>query len=201
MTDQELTEWTARRAELFPNLRIPSHANAAILHDTRGMDFDIAMQALKAYSEAKPYRGFWLTDWMRHYDKARTERGDRQTDSGLRAAAAAVAEREKDEQAIREQQAEIDAYRRLPPETIDRATKALENIGYQPDPRSRAWRFIVLAWSRGEDVEPYRVYPEPMQRKIAGSIRTLAEQISDLRGVIHAAELQIGLLERMRPAL
>lgn len=200
MTDEELKSWTDRRAVLFPNLKVPAHANAAIMHDTRKMDYDTAMAALEAYAVAKPYRGFWLADWMRHYDRARTERSERQTDSGLKAAAAALAERNEREQAIRDQQAEIAAYARLSPDVIERAMTELKDIGYHPDPRSRAWRFIVLAWDRGEDVGKYRVDREKVNGSISRTVRTISEQIADLRCLIASSETQLERLLAMSPA-
>jgi hypothetical protein len=199
MTKDELSAWIARRAELFPGLRIPAFAEAAIVHDTTPLEFDTAMVALEAYSREKPFRGFYLDGWMRHYAAAKAHRA--RTDSGRAAAAAAAREKDEDERALDDQRREWREYRALPADVIDRATKALHDIGYPPDETNRAWRFIVLAWHRGEDVERYRVHRDTFGKTISGSIRTIADQLADLREARSSIDRQIEWLTSMKAAV
>jgi hypothetical protein len=151
MTDDELRQWNDLRLQLFAGCKIPPHTLAAILHDARLLDFDRAMRALPIYRAAKPYRGFYVHDWARHYNQtsARTESQGR-TDGA--AARAAAAREEESNEVEREKLAEIRAYEAIPPAKRLEAREKLAHLGWPTVDGSRAWRIIVTMWHRGSDV-------------------------------------------------
>ena len=191
MTDEELKEWNDTRLRLFAGAKLPPHTLAAILHDARRLDFETAMRALPIYRAAKPYRGFYPIDWARHYDSVRTA-GGRTEVAPERAPAAADVRWEDDARA--DKRRELDAYRRLTAAQRDAAAKALAGWGYKPSDSSRAWRFIAVAWTRGEDVGPYRLHAELGSSLSERGYRTRAEQIQDAVELRDAAQQRIDTL-------
>lgn len=197
MTDDELKKWNEARLELFAGAKIPPHALAAILHDTRRMDFDRAMRALPIYRAARPYRGFYAVDWARHYEQTRTDDANAGRTDG--AAARAAAARLDDEQRVESDKlAEIARYRAIPPAVREDARVKLAGLGWPMRDESRAWRLIVIMWHRGEDVSSIlhpsklcRALPEEKERHRL----TRDETIRELRALIHGAQLRIEELE------
>jgi hypothetical protein len=195
MTNEELKEWNDTRLRLFAGAKLPPHTLAAILHDARRLDFDTAMRALPIYRAARPYRGFYPIDWARHYDQAR--RADGRTEVAQERAPAAVDEGAWREESKADQRREIDAYRRLSTEQREAAATALAGWGYQPSDSSRAWRFIAVAWTRGEDVGRYRLHRDLDAGPPERGYRTRAEQIDDAVALREVAQSRIDTLMAM----
>lgn len=194
MSDDELKLWNDERLRLFEGARIPPHALAAILHDTRNMDFARAMRALVIYRAAKPYRGFYAVDWARHYNMTAP------ADAGGtgRAASRAPAPREEDhierERVAADKAREIERYNALPASTREEARAALAHLGWEINDHSRAWRILVLRWSAGEDVSgclhPSRLCSAlPERRERAQASRD--QIVSELRVMLESVRAQL----------
>jgi hypothetical protein len=197
VNDEELKRWNDARLELFAGAKLPPHALAAILHDTRRMEYDRAIRALAAYRAERPYRGFYAVDWARHYNATRPLSAASDRTDGGGTAAASRREDEQRELSDRDKAIEIRDYNALTPAVRDQARTELASLGWPMRDHSRAWRIIVLNWARGVDVSAW-LHPSRLCKALpdAKSVTVSREELRrELLALIQGAHMRIEELE------
>lgn len=147
MTDGEMKAWHDQRESLFPT-RIPYSAIASINQQLPKLEFQRASAALTAYSQEKPYRGFYMTRFHVHYERQPSA----VTDAPERAAPPGNDEGEDSHYAERR---EREAYAALPSDFIEACQRKYSDWGWPIG--SRAWRLICLDAYVGRDVSRYKI--------------------------------------------
>ena len=196
MTDEELCQWNDLRLRLFAGCKLPPNLLAAILHDARRLDFDRAMRALPIYRAAKPYKGFYVHDWIKHYDQTRALPESQGRTDGAAARAAAAREEEFIE-VERQKLAEARDYAAIPPAKRLQAREELAYLGWPTVDSSRAWRIIVTMWHRGEDVSGL-LHPSKLCERLPekkDSMVSRAELRRELVALIDGATRRIAELD------
>ena len=162
------------------------------------MDFDRAMRALAAYRAQRPYRGFYAVDWARHYEATRPPAAAADRTDGGGTAAASRREDQQREFAELDKADEIRQYNALSAAVRVQARVVLSHLGWPMRDESRAWRLIVLEWSKGTDVSGW-LHPSRLCQAMpnASDRHTVSksELIGELRALIKGAQNRIEELE------
>jgi hypothetical protein len=155
MDEPAIRRWHQRREALFP-VKLPYSALTVINTQLPKLEEDTAMTALQLYSEAKPYRGFYMLKYMTHYERALTAERDppfSRTDSAPKGAAAAATNDGGDD--IDAERREREAYEALPGDYREACKSRYAEWGWPV--ASRAFRLICLDAYVGRDVTRYRI--------------------------------------------
>ena len=147
MTDGEMKTWHDQRESLFPT-RIPYSAIASINQQLPKLEFQRASAALTAYSQEKPYRGFYMTRFNVHYE--------RQPSAGKAAPERRAPPPGNDGDYEADQRAEREQYAALPGDFIAECEILFANWG--GGTASRAYRILCIDAYAKRDVERYRVH-------------------------------------------
>ena len=158
MDEHEMKTWHSRREDLFPT-KLPYSALSTINRQLPALDAERADRALVAYSNAKPYRGFYMLRYMVWYE--RVGDGERRppfsgTESAL-GRAPAPATNDGGDDSYDAERREREAYAALPPEYIRECETLLADWGWPIG--SRGWRLMCLDRYIGRDIERYRIHP------------------------------------------
>jgi len=146
MTDGEMKTWHDQRESLFPT-RIPYSAIASINQQLPKLEFQRASAALTAYSQEKPYRGFYMTRFNVHYE--------RQPSAGKAAPERRAPPPGNDGDYEADQRAEREQYAALPGDFIAECEILFANWGWGT--ASRAYRILCIDAYAKRDVTRYRI--------------------------------------------
>jgi hypothetical protein len=198
MSLDEIAEFHNKRNNLFAKrdgspLQLDRETINTMAAELPRMEAAAATTALITYRAAKPYKGFWWPDYVRHYATAIAQRD--KTDSRWGAAAACSPEdheQRKDQDALEDQRKEIEAYSRIPMEFRERCRTRYSDMGWPIDDNNRAWRMIVLSAFAGHDVEQFRIHDNPLSPR--AKARKHADEM-DRQTIIEGLRIE---LESMR---
>ena len=166
MTEAEKRKWTDRREALFA-VSLPAKVVAQISVQLDKLTFERAMIALTEYRKELPYRGFYMTRFNVHYMRLLNQAVDvvvnrRSTETDGLASAAAAQPGNATGDHRRDEQAEREAYERLPSDFRVKCEEDFRDWGIR-NVDARAWRILCLDAFAGYDVSRYRRYVRPQQ--------------------------------------
>jgi len=155
MSPVEYSQWSDRRASLFP-VNLDARTRAALDNDVQRADYATQLRALEAYARNGTSKGFWLDKYAGHVRTASAI--DTPTRAPADSLAAAAAQRHltqsQDAQAQWEQSEEVLEYNALDPSWHTAATSLI--AGGVLDGMSRAHRLVAIMLSKGQDCERWR---------------------------------------------
>lgn len=158
MDSADMKRWHEKRETLFPT-KLPYSAITTINAQLPKLDAERADRALVAYSEARPYRGFYMLKYMVWYERV----GDaerRPPFSGTDSAperAAAPATNDDDGWDGDAERREREAYAALPDDFLAMCRQKLHDWGWPMN--SRGWRIMCLDAYVGREIAQYRLHP------------------------------------------
>jgi len=201
MDEHEMKRWHCRREDLFPT-KLPYSAVSVINQQLPALDAERADRALVAYSEAKPYKGFYMLKYMVWYERVGDGRKPFST-TGTAPKGAPPSDRTHGVDYADAERLEREAYARLPQSFIDECRRKYSEYGWPY--ASRGWRILCIEAYLGHDVEQYRVRPmmgsagwereERLKRESDERTRLRLETAVQARDVIiHKLKAQIAQL-------
>ena len=154
MDERQMKQWHEKREALFA-VNLPHSALSIINQQLPNLDFDVAMEALEVYAQRKPYKGFYMLNYMAIYEKLAEDhpRGGQKAPKG----ASAPAKTLDDNGWKYDERAEREAYEALPDGFKAECERKYADYGWRTG--TRQWRLLCLRAAAGKDVECYRVHP------------------------------------------
>lgn len=152
MDEHQMRNWHSRREALFPT-KLPYSAITAINQQLPALEAERAERALVKYSEAKPYKGFYMLKYMVHYERV----GDGETPfstPGNAPRGAPPAEPNDDGGYIDAERREREAYQALPNDFRERCAREYAEWGWPLG--SRGWMILCLDAFVGRDISGYQ---------------------------------------------
>lgn len=150
MESAQMALWHKRRIELF-RTQLPATALAEIEATLPKLDYARALDALNNYAEEKPYKGFFLTRFMLHYNRSPVGQGQDRRAQNAPAAFPAPFDIAREEEEDRRK------YQAIPESVRAEFWQCFRDWGWERE--SRQWQILCNRAYAGENVEGYRVHP------------------------------------------
>lgn len=177
MNLEQMAAFHNERNRLFakPNgqaLILDSTTYRTMCDELPSMDFEQATQALAAYREARPYKGFYWPKFLEHYSRDKT---------GARPQAApACAPNDMEEMlnaaALADQRHEIQDFHKLPRDFVRECESRYVDWGIPISDRNRGWRLLCLDAFAGKEVDLYRVHTKRESKPIVSHAEEMTRQ-------------------------